>query len=205
MVSHLVGARLVLPSGKILQNWKGRVAEISAGRKRAPHPMSKPGNPILRMYDGFVKVVSALQSPFLLLVRVYWGWQLSQNGWAKMHNLPKVTEFFSSLGLPAPGFTATFVSSFEFVCGILLALGLLSRIAALGLVIDMFTAYWTADHEALVAVISNPNKFQAADPFIFFFVGLLILIFGPGKISLDHLLDRAVRKTLRGDAGSSLA
>jgi putative oxidoreductase len=167
--------------------------------------MSNTGNRILRVYDGFARAISSLQLPFLLLVRVYWGWQISQNGWGKLHNLANVTQFFASLGLPAPGFTATFVSSFEFVCGILLALGLLSRIAALGLVIDMFTAYWTADHEALVAVISNPNKFQAADPFIFFFVGLLILIFGPGKISLDHLLDRAVRKTLRGDAGSSLA
>jgi hypothetical protein len=36
-------------------------------------------------------------------------------------------------------------------------------------------------------------------------VGLLILIFGAGKISLDHLLERPVRKALRGDAGSSLA
>ena len=137
--------------------------------------MSKPGNPILRMYDGFVKAVSALQSPFLLLVRVYWGWQLSQNGWAKMHNLPKVTEFFSSLGLPAPHATATFVSTFEFAGGILLALGLLSRIAALGLVIDMFMAYWTADREALLAFFSDPGKFYTADPFIFFFVGLLVL------------------------------
>jgi putative oxidoreductase len=167
--------------------------------------MSKAGSQILRMYDGFLKAVSSLQSPFLLLVRVYWGWQLSQNGWAKLHNLPHVTEFFSSLGLPAPGFTATFVSSFEFVCGILLALGLLSRIAALGLTIDMFTAYWTADHEALLAFVSNPDKFQNAASFIYLFVGLLILIFGAGKISLDHLLARTVRKTLRGDAGSSLA
>jgi putative oxidoreductase len=167
--------------------------------------MSKAGNQVLRMYDGFVKVVSSLQSPFLLVVRVYWGWQISQNGWAKLHNLPKVTEFFASLGLPAPGFTATFVSTFEVVCGILLALGLLSRIAALGLTIDMFMAFWTADREALFAVISNPGKFQNADPFIFFFVALLILIFGPGKIAVDHLVDRAVRKTLRGDAGSSLA
>ena len=167
--------------------------------------MSKAGSQILRLYNGFVKVVSSLQSPFLLLVRVYWGWQLSQNGWAKMHNLPKVTEFFSSLGLPAPHATATFVSSFEFVCGILLALGLLSRIAALGLAIDMFTAYWTADHEALFAFISNPDKFQNAASFIYLFVGLLILIFGAGKISLDHLLDRAVRKALRGNGGSSLA
>src|SRR5277367_5504564 len=111
--------------------------------------MDNEGNPIQRLYSGFVRAVSGLQSPFLLLVRVYWGWQISQNGWGKLHNLPHVTEFFASLGLPAPAFTATFVSSFEFVCGILLALGLLSRIAALGLAIDMFTAYWTADHEAL--------------------------------------------------------
>jgi putative oxidoreductase len=153
--------------------------------------MSKASSQILRMYDGFVKVVSALQSPFLLLVRVYWGWQLSQNGWAKLHNLSHVT--------------ATFVSSFEFVCGILLALGLLSRIAALGLVIDMFTAYWTADHVALLSFVSDPDKFQNAASFIYLFVGLLILIFGAGKISLDHLLNRAVQKALRGDAGSSLA
>jgi putative oxidoreductase len=167
--------------------------------------MSQAGSQILRLYDGFVKAVSSLQSPFLLVVRVYWGWQLSQNGWAKLHNLPHVTEFFSSLRLPAPHATATFVSSFEFVCGILLALGLLSRIAALGLTIDMFTAYWTADHVALLAFISDPDKFQNAASFIYLFVGLLILVFGPGKISLDHLLDRTARKTLRGDAGSSLA
>ena len=167
--------------------------------------MSKAGKPILRMYDGFVKLVSALQSPFLLLVRVYWGWQLSQNGWAKLHNLPKVTDFFSSLGLPAPHATATFVSTFEFVCGILLAFGLLSRIAALGLVIDMFTAYWTADHVALLAFVSDPDKFQNAASFIYLFVGLLILIFGAGKISLDHLLDGPVHRALRGSGGSSLA
>jgi putative oxidoreductase len=122
--------------------------------------MSKTENPILRLYDGFVKAVSSLQSPFLLLVRVYWGWQLSQNGWAKLHNLAHVTDFFSSLGLPAPHATAAFVSSFEFVCGILLALGLLTRIAALGLTIDMFTAYWTADHVALLSFVSDPDKFQ---------------------------------------------
>jgi len=167
--------------------------------------MNQAGSQILRLYDGFVKAVSSLQSPFLLVVRVYWGWQLSQNGWAKLHNLSHVTEFFSSLGLPAPGPTAAFVSSFEFICGILLALGLLSRIAALGLTIDMFTAYWTADHVALLSFISDPDKFQNAASFIYLFVGLLILIFGPGKISLDHLLDRPARKTLRGDAGSSLA
>jgi uncharacterized membrane protein YphA (DoxX/SURF4 family) len=69
----------------------------------------------------------------------------------------------------------------------------------------MFTAYWTADHVALLSFVSDPDKFQNAASFVYLFVGLLILIFGAGKISLDHLLDRAVRKTLRGDSGSSLA
>jgi putative oxidoreductase len=156
--------------------------------------MRNETNAIQRLYDGFVKVVSSLQSPFLLVVRLYWGWQFAQTGWGKLHTLPQVTEFFASLGLPAPGFTATFVATFEFVGGILLALGLLSRITALGIVIDMFMAYVTADKEALRAFFSNFDKFYNAAPFIFLFVGLIILIFGPGKLSLDTLIDRAIRK-----------
>jgi putative oxidoreductase len=156
--------------------------------------MDNTGNPIQRLYRGFVRAASSLQSPFLLVVRVYWGWQISQNGWGKLHNLPHVTEFFASLGLPAPAFTAVFVSSFEFLAGILLALGLLSRVAALGLVIDMTMAYLTADRDSFLAFFSNPGKFYGADPFIFFFVALIILIFGPGKISLDTLFARLTGK-----------
>jgi len=156
--------------------------------------MRNETNLIQRLHDGFVRAVSSLQSPFLLVVRLYWGWQLSQNGWGKLHNLSHVTEFFASLGLPAPAFTATFVASFELVGGILLAIGLLSRIAALGIVIDMFMAYWMADKESLLAFFSDPGKFSNADPFIFFFVGLIILFVGPGKLSLDTLIDRTIRK-----------
>src|SRR5271169_6644510 len=128
-----------------------------------------------KLYGLFVRVASSLQSPFLAIVRLYWGWQIAQNGWGKLHNLSHVTEFFASLGLPAPAFTATFVASFELIGGILLAIGLLSRIAALGIVIDMFMAYWMADKESLLAFFSDPGKFSNADPFIFFFVGLIIL------------------------------
>jgi putative oxidoreductase len=149
---------------------------------------------IRKIYDLFVRLPSHLQAPLLLIIRVYWGWQISLNGWGKLHNLPHVTEFFASLGLPAPGPTAAFVATFEFVGGILLAIGLLSRIAALGLVIDMITAYVTADREALLSFLSAPEKFYSADPFIFFFAGLLILMFGPGKIAIDTLLERYLKK-----------
>jgi len=149
---------------------------------------------ICRLYAGFVRVVSFGQSPLLLVVRLYWGWQFAQNGWAKLHNLPRVTDFFSSLGLPHPAQTACFVSSVELVGGILLALGLFSRVTALALTIDMLTAYITADREALFSFFSDPGKFYSADPYTFLFASLLILIFGPGKIALDTLLERYARK-----------
>jgi putative oxidoreductase len=144
---------------------------------------------IRKVHSWFVKVASSLQSPFLLVVRLYWGWQLAMNGWGKLHNLPRVTEFFASLGLPAPGPTAAFVATVEFVGGTLLAIGLLSRIASLAIIIDMITAYVTADRAALLSFFSDPGKFYVADPYTFLFAGLLILIFGPGNLSVDTLLE----------------
>ncbi|MGB7752167.1 MAG: DoxX family protein, partial [Candidatus Acidiferrales bacterium] len=76
--------------------------------------------PTQKVYGLLVRVASGLQSSFLAIVRLYWGWQIAQNGWGKLHNLAHVTEFFASLGLPAPGPTATFVATFEFVGGVLL-------------------------------------------------------------------------------------
>ncbi|MES1260309.1 MAG: DoxX family protein [Acidobacteriota bacterium] len=128
-----------------------------------------------------------LQSPFLLLIRLYWGWQLVQTGWGKLHTLDKVTEFFSSLGLPAPGPTAALVGTLEFAGGILLILGLASRLISIPLTISMFTAYVTADKEALFSFFSEPDKFYAAAPFTFLFAVLIVLIFGPGKFSVDEL------------------
>lgn len=145
---------------------------------------------IRRMYVFAVRAASKLQSPFLLFVRLYWGIQLAQNGWGKLHNLGRVTQFFSSLGLPAPAATATFVSSIEFIGGILLAIGLLSRFVGLVIAIDMLMAYIMADREALFSFFSDPGKFYVADPYTFLFAALLILIFGPGLIALDTFLLR---------------
>src|SRR6202046_100889 len=134
--------------------------------------MSSVTNQVERLYALFVRLMSNLQSPFLLAIRLYWGWQFAMVGWGKLHNLAHVTEFFGRLHLPAPAFTAAFVSSFEFVAGILLGLGLLSRIAALGVVIDMFVAYWAGDRASLLAFFSDPDKFSTAAPFLLLSAGL---------------------------------
>lgn len=145
---------------------------------------------VRKLYARAAHAAGALQSPFLLFVRVYWGLQLSQNGWGKLHNLGRVTEFFSSLGLPAPGPTAVFISTVELIGGFLLVIGLFSRFIGLVLSIDMLMAYIMADREALFAIFSDPGKFYVADPYTFLFAALLILIFGPGRIALDTYLLR---------------
>jgi len=75
-------------------------------------------------YRRFVTLANQAQSPLLLLIRLYWGWQFAQDGWGKLTHLERVTQFFASLNLPAPGATALCVSLVELAGGILLAAGL---------------------------------------------------------------------------------
>ena len=143
-----------------------------------------------KLYRLLIRAASSLQSPFLLAVRLYWGWQFAQDGWGKLHNLDKVTDFFTSLGLPAPGLTAASIASLELVGGILLALGLGSRLIALLLTGNMLTAYITADREALFSVFSDPDKFYGASPYTYLFASVIVLVFGPGSFSVDAWLEK---------------
>jgi putative oxidoreductase len=145
---------------------------------------------LARLHGHYTRACRVLESPFLLLVRLYWGWQFAQTGWGKLHHLRQVTRFFSSLGIPHPGLVAPFVGCVEFVGGILLILGLASHITGLVLAINMFVAYWTGDRTALHSVISNPEKFYGADPYPFFVAALIVFVFGAGLFSLDALIAR---------------
>ena len=145
---------------------------------------------ITYLYGLLVRVANSLQAPFLLAVRLYWGWQFAETGWGKLGDINKVINFFTSLGIPAPALNAWFVSGLELLGGILLIVGLGSRLIALPLVIDMLVAYITADREALGQIFSDPDKFYAAAPYTFLVASLMVLIFGPGKFSLDAILAR---------------
>lgn len=146
------------------------------------------------LHDLAASLLNRLQSPFLLAIRLYWGYQLIQTGWGKLHSLDRVTDFFTSLNLPQPHFTAIFVALVEFVGGILFALGFGARMVALVLFINMTVAYWTADREAFGHILSDPGKFYAADPYTFWFAALTILIFGPGYLAVETLLRRLTGK-----------
>jgi putative oxidoreductase len=114
-----------------------------------------------------VSWAAALQSPFLLLLRLYFFWQLFLTGKGKLANIVKVSEFFASLGIPLPTLNAYFIGSLECFGSLLLIIGLGSQPLALLIVLSMVVAYLTADFEAVSSMFSDPDKFAKADPRFF--------------------------------------
>lgn len=137
---------------------------------------------------------------------MYWAWQFLQTGWGKLSDMNKVVGFFTDLGIPAPALNAYFVSALEFGGGLLLILGVGSRLIALPLLIDMVVAYITADREALFSIFSNPDKFTGAAPYTFLVASLIFLSFGPGKASVHAFLAGRIgrRRVERSFAGSQV-
>ncbi len=146
--------------------------------------------PVLEKFD---RLASRLQAPLLLIVRLYWGWSFTQTGWGKLMNLERTAGYFESLHLPWPKLNALAAGSVECFGGLLLALGLFARPAAVPLVFTMIVAYATADHEAVRAIFSDPEQFTGAAPFPFLLAALVVLAFGPGRFSLDALMSRKAR------------
>lgn len=147
--------------------------------------------PALAKLDTFANY---LQSPLLLVIRLYWGWQFAQTGWGKLTHLERTAGFFESLEIPLPKLNAIMAGGTECLGGVLLGLGLFARPASIPLIFCMLVAYWTADREALNALASDPDKFVTAAPFLFLLASIVVLAFGPGKLSLDALLGRAAVK-----------
>lgn len=151
---------------------------------------------LITLYLRFAKAAATLQSPFLLFVRLYWGWQFIVTGWGHLHGLPGFIQFFTRLGIPLPAANAYFVAGLEFVGGMLLILGLGTRIISLLLAGDMIVAFLTADREALkTAFTSDPTNFYAASEYTFLFAAVILLIFGAGFFSIDRYMVRHLKQT----------
>ncbi len=151
-------------------------------------------------YGGATAILNRLQSPLLLAIRLYWGWQLCQDGYGKLTHLDKVTDFFTTLSLPAPHATAIFVGLVELIGGALFFAGLGTRLVSLVLFLNMTVAFLAAEKDAFLSVLSDPDKFQAASAYNDWLAALLILILGPGLFSLDWLLARRMAP-MRSDPG----
>src|SRR6266496_3961464 len=119
-----------------------------------------------------------------LVARITLGVLFVSTGWGKVHDLDKVTGFFTDLGIPMPHVNAVMVSFVELIGGSLLLIGLASRLAALPLMASMAVAILTAQREQVHGL---PDLFGLVE-WTYLALLLWVAIAGPGKISLDHLL-----------------
>src|ERR1017187_9205104 len=132
-----------------------------------------------KLYAWYVSLISKLQSPFLLIIRLYWGWHFARTGWGKLTHLDKITGYFETLHIPMPRLNAVMAGSTECFGGLLLLLGLGSRIITVPLIVTMLVAYFTADPDKIKGIFSNPDAFVTAVPFLFLLTCVIVLIFGP--------------------------
>src|SRR5262249_26295 len=98
-----------------------------------------------------------------------------------LHNLPKVVAFFTSLGIPAPQIQAPLAAGTEFVCGVLMLVGLCTRLASLPLIITMVVAILTAPRTELTALSALLGFLE----YLYIAVCLWLGADGAGPISLD--------------------
>lgn len=133
----------------------------------------------------------------LLVVRFAFGAQMALlHGWGKLQTyLGGATSFADPLGI---GWKYSFLGTIagEFVCGILLALGLFGRLAGLGMAFTMGVATFMIHGDAPWAKRELAVCYMAA--------ALLIMFAGSGRFSLDQfVLPRILAKFRRGGAKSS--
>lgn len=140
----------------------------------------------LAVRDKALAALEHLRGVALLLGRLAVGLVFLSTGWGKVHNVEKVTEFFVSLHVPAPGFNAVLVGWSELLCGAALVLGVLTRLATIPLIVTMIVAILTAKR----GDIHGFFDLVAFEEFTYLLVLTMIAVLGPGSIAIDHVLAR---------------
>jgi putative oxidoreductase len=121
-----------------------------------------------------------------LLLRITLASVFIQTGWGKLNDLQQVTGYFTQLGIPAPGLNAAVAAGTEFFGGLLLLVGLGTRLVSLPMGFTMVVAILTAKRENLDG-LTTLFGFEEWSYLVMF---LTVAIVGPGGFSLDALLGR---------------
>lgn len=121
-----------------------------------------------------------------LIARIIVGYVFMLTGWNKLQNLDRVTEYFTSLGIPAPHILTPFVSGLECFGGLFLMLGVLTRISAGGLAITMIIAIITAKW----AEVDSLHTLLGFEETLFLAIFTWLAICGAGKASFDYMIEK---------------
>ncbi len=122
----------------------------------------------------------------LSVLRVGVGGIMAAHGWAKLSDISGTALSFQHLGLPAPLILVYLAVSGEFVGGLGLLAGLLTRIAALGPACTMLIAILTVHLGHGLFAKNGGYEY----PLVLLLVSVLFAINGGGPISVDAWLER---------------
>jgi putative oxidoreductase len=148
---------------------------------------------VSRLRRLILRVSSGLRWLPPTVARLTLGWIFLQSGWGKLHNLPKVIAFFTQLGIPAPQIQARLSSSTELLCGVLMLLGLCTRLASLPLIGVMTVAILTAKRAELHEL---SDLFGFAE-YLYIVLCLWLGAYGAGPLSLDAFFAKRFERTER--------
>lgn len=138
------------------------------------------------------KVASRYAAYAPVIVRVVFGFMMAAHGWQKLDNgVSGFAGFLDSLGVPAPDVAAWAVTALELGGGILLILGLLSRVVGLLLAIELVFAIILVKWEVGL-IAAEGVGFERDLAYIAGFLTTVLL--GPGRPSVDHALGLEGRK-----------
>ena len=143
------------------------------------------------LYDLPSAVATRLVWLAPLLARVTVGWVFVTTGWGKLHNVQKIIDYFTELGIPYPQIQAPFASANEFLCGLLVLVGLATRVASIPLIVVMLVAIRTAQWENVDSAAALLGLVEWS------YIAILawLALAGPGPVSLDALIARALKRT----------
>ena len=123
-----------------------------------------------------------------VILRVVLGVILFWHGQAKLLNFAAVADQFGSLGLPLPALVTVIAILVEFVGGTLLVLGLLTRLAALGVVLEFIVIVLLKLTVMRLPLIDPAGSGGAQLDLLILAVALALLLLGSHTLSLEQML-----------------
>jgi putative oxidoreductase len=126
-----------------------------------------------------------------LLVRLFVGYFFMETGWGKLHNLDGFAQRFAGWGIPYPYFNAALSAYTEFIGGLLTMFGLGTRLVSIPMIINMLVAILKVN----LMQVSSLDDFSELDEPLYALVYLWLLLSGPGWVSVDYIVSRALGLT----------
>lgn len=142
--------------------------------------------PLITTASRLLHMLNAIEWLGPLTMRVVFGYFWLETGIGKIHNLDAFIQRFIGWGIPFPVFSATLSAWTELLGGLLIMLGLFTRLVCIPMIINMAVAVTLVVSTNLMGL----DDYVEADEIVYSLIFFWLLVSGPGKASLDTLLAR---------------